>query len=134
MNMQRSDAEMATDFRTKKPIGLFGKVMLFVGILAGLMLVGLFIMSTFSIDQLQQARQGLRAFGEWWMYVRWTFIAGLFIYWIEINTWIAQRNGWTEAHLRRVLDGRWLTLGVLLFVELFFVLRIHEPFVDRWLS
>ena len=110
------------------------RVMLFSGALIGLMLLGLFLIDTLSIDQVQQARQGLQIFGAWWMYVRWAFVAGLIIYWVDINTWLARRKGWSEAHLARVLDGRWFTLGVLLFVELILILRIHEPLVDRWLQ
>jgi len=107
-------------------------VLLFSVVLIALYFVGVILMSLLSIDHLRQVRHGLKVFGEWWLIVRLGFIAGLAIYWLEINTWLSRRNGWTEAHLTRVLAGRWLTLGVLIFVELFLVQRIHEPFTDRW--
>ncbi len=130
MGLQQDDVTTQKRRARRWVIGM----MLFSGALIALMLLGQFIVKTFSIDQVQQARQGLRAFGAWWMYVRWAFIAGLIIYWVDINTWLARRKGWSEAHLARVLNGRWFTLGVLLFVEMFFVLRIHEPLIDRWLQ
>jgi len=97
-------------------------------------LVGMLLMNVVSMAQLQQAQRVLNTFGEWWMIVRLAFIAGLVIGWTPINTWLAQRNDWSQAHLARVLAGRWLTLGLLVFVELFLVQRIHEPFTDGWLQ
>ena len=129
MDLQQDDVTTQKRRARRWVVGM----MLFSGTLIALMLLGQFIARTFSIDQVQQARQALRTFGAWWMYVRWAFIAGLIVYWVDINTWLARRKGWSEAHLARVLDGRWFALGVLTFVELFFVLRIHEPLIDRWL-
>ncbi|MCF6256164.1 MAG: hypothetical protein L3K25_07660 [Gammaproteobacteria bacterium] len=104
----------------------------FLAFFVALNLIGMLLMNTVSIGQLHQAQHALQNFGDGWMVVRLAFIAGLIIGWVPINTWLAQRNGWDAAHLARVLAGRWLTLGVLVFVELFLVQRIHEPFTDRW--
>lgn len=105
----------------------------FVGGLLILAWLGQLLVRTISLDEIQRFRQEVRAFDAWWRYVRWTFIAGLFVYWREINTWLAAHNDWSGPHLQRVLDGRWMVLATLAFIELFFVLRIHEPLVDRWL-
>lgn len=97
-----------------------------------LLMIGFTIMNSLTQAEIEGARRSLRAFGTWWMFVRLGFIAGLIIYWTEINTWLAWRNGWSEAHLARVLAGRWVTLATLAFVELFLIQRIHEPLTDRW--
>ena len=109
-------------------------ILLVFAVFLALNLLGMLLMNVVSIAQLHQAQRGLQNFGEWWMIARLTFIAGLIIGWTPINTWLAQRNDWSKAHLARVLGGRWLTLGLLVFVELFLVQRIHEPFTDRWLQ
>jgi len=110
------------------------KALLLSTVLVALYLVSILLMSVVSIDSLYQVKYGLRSFGEWWIYVRVAFVAGLIIWWQPLNTWIARRNAWSEAHLARVLAGRWLTLGTLTFVELILIQRIHEPFTDRWLQ
>jgi len=97
-------------------------------------LVGILLMSMITIDTLHQARRALQAFGEWWIVVRVIFVGGLIAWWVPVNTWLARRNGWNEAHLARVLAGRWLTLAVLVFVELILIQRIHQPFTDWWLK
>ncbi len=109
-------------------------LLLFAAVLIGLYLVGVLLMSLLSLDQLHSIKQGLRTFGEWWVIARLGFIAGLAFYWVEINAWLSRHNGWTEAHLARVVAGRWLMLGVLTFVELVLVQRVHQPFVDRWIG
>ena len=128
MSLQKDHIE------ARRPRRVLRRIALITAGLAVLILLGLLLMNSTNMDQLEHARRQLQAFDAWWRYVRWTFIAGLIIFWREINTWLAARNGWSEAHLQRVLGGRWLTLGVLLFVELFLTLRIHEPLVDRWLQ
>lgn len=109
-------------------------LLLFAAVLIGLYLVGVLLMSLLSLDRLHSIKLGLRTFGEWWVIVRLSFIAGLTFYWVEINVWLSQRNGWSEAHLARVVAGRWLMLGLLSFVELFLVQRIHQPLIDRWIG
>jgi len=103
-----------------------------LAIIIAIWVAGIFMMNVVPIGQLHQMQRGLAQFGEWWMVVRLAFIAGLIIGWVPINTWLARRNDWSPAHLARVLAGRWMTLGILAFVELFLVQRLHEPFTDRW--
>ncbi len=113
-------------------LGRFLAVALFsLLILMLLILFGMMIVKTLSMDQVQQARQGLQTFGAWWMFIRFGFIVVLTVYWVEISTWWARKNHWTEQHLQHVLARRWVMLGVLSFVELFLVQRIHEPLTDR---
>ncbi len=109
-------------------------LLLFTVAFIGLYLAGVLLMGLLSLDRLHSIKQGLQDFGEWWVIARLAFISVLTVYWAEINTWLSHRNGWTEAHLARVVAGRWLMLGVLVFVELFLVQRIHEPVIDRWIG
>ena len=121
------------DDRPRRPVLRFlRKTLILLAIFIAFYLVGILLMSIVSIDKLHEAQRGLDQFGEWWMLVRLAFIAGLMISWVRINTWLARHNGWSKAHLARVLAGRWITLVTLTFVELFLVQRIHEPFTDKW--
>ncbi len=115
-------------WRTVRPL------LLVTSVLVGLYLTGLLLISLLSLDQLHSMKQGLTTFGAWWIIARLSFIAGLAIYWVEINTWLSHRNQWSAAHLARVIAGRWLAVGVLSVVELFLVQRIHEPLIDRWIG
>lgn len=117
----------------RRPVRRFlRRTLLLLAIFVALYLAGGLLISIVSIGQLNQMQHALDQFGQWWMVVRLAFITGLIIGWVPINTWLARRNGWRSAHLDRVLAGRWMTLGILTFVELFLIQRIHQPFTDRW--
>lgn len=135
MNSYDNHSEMMTpekpDDKSKLGLRILRTALIMLGILIALYVVGFLLMNTLTIDQLNHAQQGLHTFGQWWTVVRVAFIAGLTIYWREINVWLACRNQWTEAYLERVLAGRWLMLGTLCFVELFLVQRVHELLTDR---
>jgi len=102
------------------------KVVLFFAVFIGVALFGLIIMSSVSMDGLEGVQNALNNFDKWFMFIRLSLIAAAITYWVNINTWIAKRNGWSKSHLQRVINGRWKTLGILLFIELILVQQIHE--------
>ena len=108
---------------------LFKILLLFGGLFLALM-VGLSLLSSGSTEGLSAFRRTLERVDSVMVFVRLAAIAGVIGFWRPLNGWLAQRKGWSQAHLQRVLDGRWLTLGVLLFVELVLIQRLHEPLID----
>jgi hypothetical protein len=108
---------------------LFKILLLFGGLFLAL-LIGLSLLSTGSTEGLSAFRHTLERLDSVMVYLRLAAIAGVIGFWRPLNVWLAQRKGWSQAHLQRVLDGRWLTLGVLLFVELVLIQRLHEPLID----
>ncbi len=106
------------------------KFMLILGGVFLLFVLGLSLFFSFSLEGLQSAQDRLAQADGVLMWFRLLLIAVLIGFWQPINVWLAQRNAWSPERLQRVLHGRWLTLAVLLFVELVLVQRLHEPFID----
>jgi len=102
------------------------KVVLFFSAFIGVALFGLIIMSSVSMNGLESVQSALDKFDKWFMFIRLLLIIIAITYWENINTWLARRNDWSDLHLQRVINGRWRTLGILLFIELVLVQQIHE--------
>ena len=101
-----------------------GLIFLFI-----MLVIGMMIMKSLSINKLQSVTQSLDAVNNWLQFIRWTFIAGLIYWWEPLNTWLSKRNDWNTNQLKLVLNMRWFVLGMLIFIELIFIQRIHEWFM-----
>ena len=124
------DDERETPLRTqRKGRGLWRLILWFVAFVA-LTFFGMIIISHFSMGQLNSARESLHTLNNTVLqWLRLAFIVVTMTYWVPINTWVAQRKAWSAAQLQRALANRWLVCGVLLFIELFLVRRVHEYIV-----
>ena len=114
----------------KRAGGLLFKLLLLFGGLFLVFVLGLSLFSSLSLEGMQAFRQNLDRLASVMMVVRLAVIAGVIGFWRPLNVWLAMRKDWPQAQLQRVLAGRWLTLGVLLFVELVLIQRLHEPLID----
>ena len=98
--------------------------------LAGLTL--LFIMASIllshvSLTKLNSFHQSIRDLDRSiFQWLRLAFIVVVAAYWKPVNTWLAKRNAWSDVKLNITLAYRWRILGVLIFIELFFIRRIHQ--------
>jgi len=101
-------------------------VSIFFLIAIGLCIFGMIILSSISINSLQNIQNSINKFDSWFMFIRFSIIITIIAYWGVINTWLATRNDWNDAHLQRILKGRWTALTVLLFIELILVQKIHQ--------
>ncbi len=106
------------------------KLVLILGTVFFLFLLGLSLISSLSLEGLQSVQQHLARVDAPLMWLRLLLIGTLIGFWQPINAWLAQRNAWSQARLERVMKGRWMTLAVLLFVELVLIQRLHEPLID----
>jgi hypothetical protein len=105
------------------------KLLLILGGLFLLMIVGLMLMSSFTLDGVENFRQNLDRFDRYIIIIRLLAIGILIGFWCPFNKWLAQIRGWPDEQLERALAGRWWALGVMMFVELVLVQRIHEILV-----
>lgn len=121
------------DIERPSPLRRVGKgaVKLVIGliVLSFVVIFGSIMMSNISIDKLNSVRDSLDRANHWMQFLRWGFIAALITWWNPINTWLAKRKNWNKSQLALILNMRWFTLGILLFVELIFVQRAHEWFI-----
>ena len=104
------------------PIGWFG---LMLGAL------GLLLMTAFDLQGIETLQQSLVRVESVFLWIRLILIVSLIGFWRPLHVGIARRYHWPEDRLVRVLHGRWLALGVLLFVELVLIQRWHEPLINR---
>lgn len=105
------------------------KLLLVVGGLFLLMVVGLMLMSALSLEGIEGFRERMGHADSYLVFVRLLVIGLLIGFWRSFNVWLAKTRGWPEGQLERVLEGRWMALAILLFVELILVQRIHEPLI-----
>ncbi len=101
-----------------------GLIFLFI-----MLVIGVMMMKSLSMNKLQSVTQSLDAANNWLQFIRWVFIAGLIYWWEPLNTWLSKRNNWNTNQLKLVLNMRWFVLGMLIFIELIFIQRIHEWFM-----
>lgn len=94
-----------------------------------MLIIGSVMMKSMSLNKLQSASQSLETANHWFQFIRWGFIAALITWWVPINTWIGSHKKWNANQLKIILDMRWITFAVLVFVELIFVQRIYEWFI-----
>ena len=120
-------------WRNRTPVRLAIKLSLYLLSLLLLYIVGMTILRSVSLDALQHVRRGLNDVSAWFLVVRWVFIGLLALYWTPINRWFAARKRWSEGRLQHMLSLRWQVFGVLLFVELVFVLQIYKPLIT-WIN
>lgn len=104
---------------------VFSIVLIFGGLFF-LFLLGMTLMSSFSLEGMASFQERLSRADSMLMFVRLLLIGVLIVFWRPLNSGIAKRNDWSEVHLQRVLAGRWWALTLLLFVELILVQRLHE--------
>jgi hypothetical protein len=109
---------------------LFLRILLLFAGMFLLMVLGLILMSSLSLEGIHSFRSGLEWFNQGVTFVRLSLIGLLIIYWRPINLWLAQKRGWPNDHIDHILEARWLTLGALLFVELVLIQRIHESILN----
>jgi len=94
-----------------------------------LLIVGLMLMSSFTLEGMEGFRRHMERADEVLIYFRLAVIGLLIGFWRPLNVWLARFRQWPEGQLERVLAGRWWALGMLLFIELVLVQRIHEPLI-----
>ncbi|MCU7849343.1 MAG: hypothetical protein KZQ89_15405 [Candidatus Thiodiazotropha sp. (ex Lucinoma kastoroae)] len=117
--------------RLKRAGWLLLRLGLFVGGCFLLMVVGLALMSSFSLEGIHAFRQRLAGADSVLVIVRLGAIGLLIGFWRPVNVWLDRVRGWPEGQLERVLAGRWWALAMLLFVELVLVQRLHEILLER---
>jgi hypothetical protein len=114
-------------------VGRFSlKLLLILGALFVLFILGLSLMSSLSIEGVEGFREGLERADNYMVLVRLLIIGSLIAFWRPFNTWLAKAKGWPDEQLESVLAGRWWALGLLLFVELVLVQRIHEVIIGMF--
>jgi hypothetical protein len=105
------------------------KLLLVVGGLFLVMVVGLMLMSAFSLVGMEHFRERMGHADNYMVYVRLLAIGLLIGFWRPFNGWLAKVRRWPEGQLERVLEGRWMALAILLFVEVILVQRVHESLI-----
>jgi hypothetical protein len=104
-------------------------------VMAGLffvMVLGLMLMSSFSMEGIERFRQGLNHADSVFFYGRLLLIGLLIGFWRPFNTWLATVKGWSDEQLASILAGRWWALGMLLLIELLLIQRIHEDIIGMF--
>lgn len=104
---------------------IFKTTLIFGGLFL-LFLLGMMLMTSLSLEGMTSFRDWLERADSVLVFFRVGLIGLLITFWHPLNTWFAQHNGWSKVRLQRVLAGRWWSLGLLLFVELILVQRLHE--------
>jgi magnesium-transporting ATPase (P-type) len=121
------DDEHETPLRTQRKGSGLWRMMLWGVAFVALIFFGMIIISHFTIGQLNSVRESLHELNNTVLqWLRLVFIVVTTVYWVPINTWVAKRNEWSAAKLQQILASRLLVCGVLIFIELFFVRRVHE--------
>ena len=87
------------------------KLALILGGVFFLFILGLSLITSFSLEGLVSVQQRLDQADSTLMWFRLLLIGALIGFWRPLNVWLAQRNAWSQARLSRVLQGRWMTLG-----------------------
>jgi hypothetical protein len=105
-------------------------MVLILGGLLCLFLLGMLLISSLSLEGMATFQEKLHGMGSVLVFIRFLLIGLLIVFWRPLNSWFANRNGWSEARLQRILAGRWWTLALFLFVELILVQRLHETVLD----
>lgn len=123
------DGEAGQPDRLKRAGRFTLKLLLVVGGLFLLMVVGLMLMSAFSLEGIEGFRERMSHADSYLFFVRLLVIGLLIGFWRPFNVWLAKYRRWPEGQLERVLEGRWMALAILLFVELILVQRVHEPLI-----
>jgi hypothetical protein len=123
------DGEAGQPGRLKRAGRFTLKFLLVIGGLFLLMVIGLMLMSAFSLEGIEGFRDRMGHADSYLVYVRLLAIGLLIGFWRPFNIWLAKTRGWPEGQLERVLEGRWMALAILLFVEMILVQRIHEPLI-----
>lgn len=106
------------------------KLALILGSVFFLFILGLSLITSFSLEGLVSVQQRMDRAESVLLWFRLLLIGALIGFWRPLNVWLAQRNAWPPLRLERVLQGRWMALGVLLFVELVLVQQFHESLIN----
>ncbi|VAW67439.1 hypothetical protein MNBD_GAMMA08-2089 [hydrothermal vent metagenome] len=130
---QQSSIHYKSEYSKIKKMGrLTFKFASFSVLISVAIVLSLVVLATIPLSSLQLVNEKIITLSAWLSIVRLIFILALAIYWLEVNTWLSKRKQWSDAYLKNVLNGRWIAISGLLFIELVFIQRIHQPLID-WL-
>ncbi len=106
------------------------RMVLILGGLIFLFLLGMLLILLLSLEGMATFQEKLHGLDSALMFVRLLLIGLLIVFWYPLNSWLANRNCWSEQRLQQILAGRWWTLTLLLFIEIILVQRFHETLLD----
>lgn len=105
------------------------KVVLWLSLFVVVFIIGTALLSSVSLDQLNNMRSAIDRFDGYFQFVRWLALLLMCLWWKEIFTWIGKHKQWSANQIALIHYLRWKVCGLFILIELIFIQRVFELFI-----